>query len=76
MNCNASWAIIIKIPPNKKHFFEAYFNTKKDLKFLKLGFDLFKVPNHFILKETKINIHNRTTKEQNLIWHTSKIAIN
>jgi hypothetical protein len=47
--CNASWPIIIKIPPKEKVDFMAYFKVINKDKEIKLGYNLYETEKAFVL---------------------------
>jgi hypothetical protein len=67
--CNASFPRIYTISPYDKFDFIAYFKTKAKVNEIKLGFDFYQVSKQLKVNNTsKINIHNRTEIDKNIIW--------
>jgi hypothetical protein len=75
MNCNASYPIIIKIPPKGQHDFQAHFRLSRKKTKIKLGFDFYSVDKSFDLTNKNlgdINIFNRPKDKQTIIWADEK----
>lgn len=75
--CNASFPIILAIPPKEKIDFTFFLGFKKQIYSLKLGIDYYSVDKSFKLKEHPeidlTEIHSRPKNEQVLIWGDEKI---
>ncbi|MBL7747373.1 MAG: hypothetical protein JNM19_08115 [Chitinophagaceae bacterium] len=66
--CNASWPVILKIPPAGKLDFAAYLTSRKKENELKLGFDFYEVGPSFDTNVQGLNVHNREAAHRNVIW--------
>lgn len=66
--CNASWPVVVKIPPAGKLDFIAYLSSRKKENELKLGFDFYEVGPSFDTNVRGLNIHNRAAAHRNIIW--------
>lgn len=75
--CNASFPIILAIPPKEKIDFTFYFGFKKQISSLKLGIDYYSVDKSFKRKEHPeidlTKIHYRPKNEQVVIWGDEKM---
>lgn len=66
--CNASWPIMLNIPPGGSLDFVAHFQSRKKEDEMKLGFDLYEVDKSFDLNQRELNIHFRNAAVRNTIW--------
>ncbi len=75
--CNASYPIILAIPPKEKIDFTFYFGLKKQITAFKLGLDYFSVDKSFKLKDHSeidlTKVHSRPKNEQVVIWGDEKM---
>lgn len=66
--CNASWPVIMKIPPRDRLDFIAYLTCRTVEKEIKLGFDLYEVDQAFDLRETPLNFRPEKTAIRRILW--------
>jgi hypothetical protein len=71
INCNASYPVVIKIAPKGRHDLQANFRCDSNTTRMKLGFDFYTVDRSFNIAGKnigEINIFNRPSDEQTIIW--------
>jgi hypothetical protein len=73
INCNASYPRIQKIAPKGQYDFLAHFHSIRKETKINLGFDFYIVDKSIDLSKISLDkIHNRPTKEQNILWTGEK----
>jgi len=73
MNCNASYPRLQKLLPKGQHDFIAHFRFKDKETEIKLGFDFYHIAKSIDLSKIGLgDIHNRPTKDQNVLWADEK----
>jgi len=73
MNCNASYPRLQKLLPKGQHDFIAHFRFKDKETEIKLGFDFYPIAKSIDLSKIGLgDIHNRPTKDQNVLWADEK----
>ena len=73
INCNASYPRLERIPPKGHYDFQAHFRVRTSETKIKLGFDFYQVDKAIDLKKfSLINIHDRQSDDQNILWANEK----
>ena len=73
MNCNASYPKLQKISPKGQYNFLAHFHFNGKETKIKLGFDFYPIAKSIDLSKIALgDIHNRPTKDQNILWADEK----
>jgi hypothetical protein len=71
--CNATFDKIEKIAPKSQFHFSVNFINKTKQKMIRLGYDFYEVDRRFKLSQNeRIDIHNRSFFERNIIWADRK----
>lgn len=74
--CNASFPSLLKIAPNGKYEFSAYFDVENKESKIKLGFDFYKVDKAIDIDKLSLSeIHDRPENEQVIIWSEKNLIM-